>query len=413
MNKTRRNVHIGPPGPAAVAVAECRRMRVVLFLCTLLSCLASAPQSIAADKSTKQKQLNSLLGKIQKLKQAIDVKEDSKSQYIKQLKSIERKIGGVNRQIRAIDKKIVTTKSKLASLRETRLGYQRQLTRENDFLAEQVYAAFTLGRQEKVKLLFSQQDPQNLQRSLVYYQYFANARSTLIAEVKNSIDRIIETEALIEKARAELERNQKALAVQKQQLDQNRVKRKSIIGSLDQQLKKQGGHLNRLEDEADQLQKLIDSIQKIFATAPESEISRKAFAELKGKLAWPVDGKLRRLFGRHKPLSELRWQGIVIEAPNGRHVKAVSHGRVAFADWLRGLGNLIIIDHGNSYLSLYGHNESLFKAAGEWVEAGDVIGSAGSSGGQKKSGLYFEIRKRGKPQNPTGWCKTGNRFASG
>jgi septal ring factor EnvC (AmiA/AmiB activator) len=117
------------------------------------------------------------------------------------------------------------------------------------------------------------------------------------------------------------------------------------------------------------------------------------------------------MFVRYKSGSDLRWQGVIIEAPTGRHVRAVSHGRVAFSDWLRGLGNLIIIDHGNSYLSLYGHNESLYKSAGEWVEPGDIIGSVGNSGGRPDPALYFEIRKKGKPQNPTKWCKSGNQFA--
>jgi len=383
-----------------------------LLLCALFASLILAPQSPAADRSAKEKQLKSVLVKIQKLKQIIDVKEDSKSQYIKQLKSIEGKIGEVNRKLRAINKKIKAKKSELAALRETRLKHQRRLSRENDNLAQQVYTAFTLGREERVKLLFSQQDPQKLQRTLVYYQYFSNARVDLINDVQDSIDKIIETERLIQQARQALEKNQQARSLQKKQLDKDRGKRKSIISSLDQQLKKQGGNLSRLEDEAAQLQDLINSIQKIFADAPEGDISRRAFPELKGKLAWPVKGKLKRLFGRNKPLSNLRWQGVILEAPNGSRVRAISHGRVAFADWLRGLGNLIIIDHGNSYLSLYGHNESLFKSAGEWVETGEVISSIGSSGGQPKPGLYFEIRKRGKPQNPTGWCKASNNFAS-
>jgi septal ring factor EnvC (AmiA/AmiB activator) len=384
-----------------------------LFLSALAACLLASAPAMAEDREVREKQLKTVLGKIEKLKQAIDVKEDSKSKYIKQLKSIERNIGGISQDIRAIGKKIKARKKELAALRETRLQHQRQLSRENDYLAEQVYTAFTLGREEKVKLLFSQQEPQSLQRNLVYYQYFSNARVALINDVQANIDKIIETEELIQQARQELEKDQQALNRQKQKLDKDRGKRKSIIASLDQQLKKQGGSLSRLEDEAVQLQNLIKSIQEIFVDAPETEISRRAFAELKGKLAWPVKGKLKRLFGRNKPLSNLRWQGVMIEAPGGSHVQAVSHGRIAFADWLRGLGNLIIIDHGNSYLSLYGHNESLFKSAGEWVDAGEVISSIGSSGGQKKPGLYFEIRKKGKPQNPTGWCKANNRFASG
>jgi septal ring factor EnvC (AmiA/AmiB activator) len=384
-----------------------------LFLSALAVCLLASAPAMAEDREAREKQLKTVLGKIEELKQAIDVKEDSKSKYIKQLKSIERNIGGISQDIRAIGKKIKARKKELAALRETRLQHQRQLSRENDYLAEQVYTAFTLGREEKVKLLFSQQEPQSLQRNLVYYQYFSNARVALINDVQANIDKIIETEELIQQARQELEKDQQALNRQKQKLDKDRGKRKSIIASLDQQLKKQGGNLSRLEDEAVQLQNLIKSIQEIFVDAPETEISRRAFAELKGKLAWPVKGKLKRLFGRNKPLSNLRWQGVMIEAPGGSHVQAVSHGRIAFADWLRGLGNLIIIDHGNSYLSLYGHNESLFKSAGEWVDAGEVISSIGSSGGQKKPGLYFEIRKKGKPQNPTGWCKANNKFASG
>jgi septal ring factor EnvC (AmiA/AmiB activator) len=384
-----------------------------LLLPLLLAFLVFNTVSMADDKSAREKQLKTLLRKIDKLKQSIDVKEDNKSSYTKQLKSVERKIGKVNQQIRATDKKITAKKSELKALRATRLKHQRQLSQENDYLAEQVYAAFTLGRQERAKLLFSQQNPQALQRNLVYYQYFSNARVALINEVQRNIDKIIATEELIRQAQLDLEQNQKSLGAQIKELKVDLGNRKTIVSSLDKELKQQGGSLSMLQDEATQLQNLIKSIEEIFIDAPESEISQKAFAELKGKLAWPVKGKVKKLFGRNKPQSELRWQGIVIEAPNGRQVKAVSHGRIAFSDWLRGLGNLVIIDHGNSYLSLYGHNESLYKSAGEWVEAGDVISTIGNSGGQNKSGLYFEIRKKGRPQNPTGWCKAKNKFASG
>jgi septal ring factor EnvC (AmiA/AmiB activator) len=389
------------------------KLAFVRILTILLAGLVAAPLSAANDKANKQQQLQVLLKKIDKLKQVIDVKEDSKSRYIKQLKNIERGIGLVNRDISKINTQVKTRKAEMSKLRATRLEHQRKLSREDESLAEQVYSAFTLGQQEKVKLLFSQQQPQTLQRNLIYYEYFSNARVDLINRVQVSIDRIIETETQIRQAQLELQKDQQALASQKQQLGRDLNKRKTIVASLDSQLRQQGGSLSRLKDEATQLQDLINSIQDIFDEAPEADFSLKAFAGQKGKLAWPVKGRVRRLFGRHKPLSDLRWQGVVIEAKNGTPVMAVSHGRIAFADWLRGLGNLVIIDHGNSYLSLYGHNESLFKGAGEWVDAGEVISSIGSSGGQNKPALYFEIRKKGKPQNPTGWCKAGNSFDSG
>jgi len=283
---------------------------------------------------------------------------------------------------------------------------------ENKFLAQQVYAAFTLGQQEKLKLLFSPTDPGMLQRNLVYYQYFSEARVEMIDTVEQNIARVLETEDSINKAQLALKSSHKILQAQKTALDKDQSKRKKIISSIDQQLKKQGGDLNRLEGEASQLQKLISSIQDILIEIPEPKLDRRTFAKRKGDLAWPVKGKVSKLFGKQKKPSNLQWQGIMIYAPAGNHVRAVSHGRVAFADWLRGFGYLIIVDHGNAYLSLYGHNESLFKSAGEWVESGDIIGTIGSSGGQQKSGLYFEIRKKGKPQNPTRWCKTGNNFNS-
>ncbi len=384
-----------------------------LSLVVLVAGLVTGPFAIAADKATSEKQLRSVLREIDKLKQTIEIKEDSKSRYIKQLKTIEGDIGKLGQKIRALGKEIVGKRSELKSLRATRLKHQRQLSRENEYLAEQVYTAFTLGQQEKAKLLFSQQDPQALQRNLVYYQYFSNARVDLINTVQVNIDKIIETEQLIQQARLQLEKNQNVFKKQENQLARDLRKRMTIIGSLDKQLKKQGGSLSRLKDEAAQLQNLIHSIEELFADIPGPEVSRKPFARLKGKLAWPLKGKLSNLFGRTRPESNLRWQGIRIEAASGSHVMAISHGRIAFADWLRGFGNLIIIDHGNSYLSLYGHNESLFKATGDWVEAGEVISSVGSSGGAQKAGLYFEIRKKNKPQNPSRWCKSSNHFTSG
>ncbi|MCP4431082.1 MAG: peptidoglycan DD-metalloendopeptidase family protein [Gammaproteobacteria bacterium] len=387
-------------------------LNIAILSIFLVTVVFTPLATLADQKSQKQKQLRTLQSNISKLKKVIDVKQDSKSRYAAQLRKIEGQIGKFSKKIRNTEKQIRQSKSELDKLRRSRKSHQKKLVQENDFLAQQVHAAYTLGKQEKIKLLFSQKDPAALQRNLIYYQYFSNARVNLIDEIENSIEAILSTESKIGAEKQKLDQNFQILKQQKSKLDKDSNKRKTIINSLGKQIKKQGGQLNQLEDEAKQLQNLIDSISDILTEIPEPDLDRKAFAKLRGKLAWPVKGKLKRMFGRQKPLSNLRWQGVVIEAPSGRHVHAVSHGRVAFADWLRGLGNLIIVDHGNSYLSLYGHNESLFKKAGDWVEPGDIIGSVGNSGGQSRPALYFEIRKKGKPQNPSKWCKSGNQFAS-
>lgn len=382
-------------------------------LITALLCagLMATPSS-ASEIDQKQKDLLELQQRIAHLKQIIDVKQDSKSRYIKQLKDIERDIGKISREIRTTSSKIERNNAELKTFRRTRQGFQQKLSLENERLSQQVYAAYTLGKQERIKFLFSQQDANVLQRNIVYYRYFSNARVDLIDQVQINIDNILETENKITRTRQSLENNRQLLKDQKISLDKDSNKRKTIISSLDQQLKKQGGYLGKLEDDAGELQNLIRSIEEILVAIPEPLLEKKPFASLRGKLAWPVQGDVNKLFARSKPLSNLRWQGVMIDAPSGSHVKAISSGRIAFADWLRGLGNLIIIDHGNSYLSLYGHNESLFKSAGEWVESGDIISSIGSSGGLQKPSLYFEIRRGGKPQNPTLWCKKGNAFSS-
>lgn len=382
-----------------------------IFLSVFLSLCLFSPAT-ANDKAKSEKELKALQKKITKLQETIEVKQNSKSAYVKQLKTIEKSIGHIGQSIQVSKKKITANKSELKKLRQAKKKSQAELSNENSALAQQVYSAYTLGKQEKVKLLFSQQDGGSLQRDLIYYQYFSNARVDLIEKVQANIDSILKTEAEISKVRKSLEASQQKLENQKAQLIKDGAKRKTIIASLDKQLKNQGGLLGKLQGDARELQSLIQSIEEILIESPEPRFENKPFAKLKGQLAWPVKGKVKKLFGRQKQLSELRWQGILIEAPAGRYVKAISGGRIAFADWLRGLGNIIIIDHGNSYLSLYGHNEALFKSAGEWVEAGDIISSIGSSGGQKKPGLYFEIRKKGKPQNPTRWCKNGNYFSS-
>ncbi|NNE64628.1 MAG: peptidoglycan DD-metalloendopeptidase family protein [Gammaproteobacteria bacterium] len=379
----------------------------------LLLSIVFAPSTILADqKSQKEKKLRALQSEISKLKKVIDVKQDSKSRYALQLRKIEGQIGQLSKKIQTTKKQIKQSRKELDKLRNSRKTYQKKLVQENDLLARQVHAAYTLGKQEKIKLLFSQKDPAVLQRNLVFYQYFSNARVNLINEVETSIEKILSTESKISAEKEKLDNSYRLLKQQKVNLDQDSEKRKNVISSLSQQIKKQGGQLDQLEDEARQLQNLIDSIGDILTEIPEPDLDRRVFSTLRGKLAWPVEGKVKRLFGQYKSQSDLRWQGVVIEAPTGRHVRAVSHGRVAFSDWLRGLGNLIIIDHGKSFLSLYGHNESLFKSAGDWVEPGDIIGSVGNSGGRSSPALYFEIRKKGKPQNPTKWCKSGNQFAS-
>ena len=214
----------------------------------MLTCLLAAPLTLAEDKAARQQQLDRLLKQINKLKEAIDVKEDSKSAYIKQLKNIESSIGKVNRNIGKIADQVAARKQELSALRKTRLEHQRKLSRENEYLAEQVYTAFTLGRQERVKLLFSQQNPQTLQRNLVYYEYFSKGPGrTDQRSAGQHRRRSCETEGRIRDRHAGAgKRSQAADHSKRHRLDKDLKSVNQIIASLDKQLKQQGGSLSRL-----------------------------------------------------------------------------------------------------------------------------------------------------------------------
>ena len=365
-----------------------------------------------ADHSSKQKELDKLKSRIEKLRETIEVKEKSKSSSVLQLRRIEQKIGRLGGDIRKTNQALRDRKRSLKKLEQDKKAINRRIGEHSDQLSSQLYAAYTLGEQEQIKLLFSQQNTSQLQRNLTYYRYFNRNRLQLIEKARENHRQLVENENLIRQAQLDLERILKQQKTQKQTLTRDRSQRKKILASLEKELKQQGRDLSRLEQNAKHLSDLIESLSEILTDIPAEPPEHKSFSRLRGKLAWPVKGKVLNHFGKAKPPSNLRWQGVIIRAPVGNNVRAVSHGRIAFADWLRGMGNLIIIDHGDGYMSLYGHNQSLFKSTGEWVEAGEIIASIGNSGGQKNAGVYFEIRKKGRPQNPSTWCKAANWFAT-
>jgi septal ring factor EnvC (AmiA/AmiB activator) len=188
------------------------------------------------------------------------------------------------------------------------------------------------------------------------------------------------------------------------QLEVQRQNREQVLVQLNTQLDNQGGELKHLQTDEKQLQALVRSLQELLSDIPVEASQQKPFKALKGQLRWPARGQLVKRFGSLRGNSGLKWQGVLIEAPEGGQVRAVSKGRVAFADWMRGFGLLLIIDHGDGYMSLYGQNEALYKEVGEWVDSGEVVATLGASGGQTEAGLYFEIRHNGHPVNPLSWC---------
>lgn len=381
----------------------------VLFSYLLIALLFGQYSYANTDKKQqKQKELTTLQKKIKKLQQTIAVKQSSKSQYVKQLRSIEKNIGQINKQIRSTENEINDADKQIEQLKKEEQTLSARLKISQKSLQKQIYGAYTQGNNSRIQMIFNQEDPTLFQRNLSFYQYFSEQQANLIKSVRQDLALLNQTRNKIETVQQQQKANRKQLIAQKNELKNDRKQRENIVANLDQQLQKQGHQLNTLKEDEETLKNLISSINEIFRK--NQETTQKPFHTLKGKLPWPTEGKIRAMYGRLKPLSNLKWQGHMIYAQQGQYVRAVASGRVAYSDWLRGFGNLVIIDHGNGYLSLYGHNQSLFKEAGDKVIQGEIISSAGDSGGIKKSGIYFEIRKKGRPQNPSLWCNRKNRF---
>lgn len=364
--------------------------------------LTAITSPAALGKPTDQQRLEAVRAQIRELQSVLKRSHTKRGELQDNLQRIETQLGDVAGSLHRIDGELEQGTRELKALKTRRGKLRGDLTEQRGLLAAQVRAAYAMGRQEQIKMLLNQQDPARVGRVLVYYDYFNRARAQQIGQVRTTLQELDQVELRITSKNVELATLRDRQLNEQQTLQEGRKARQTLLDHLNRDIKTTGGQLARLQEDEQRLVRLLQDL----ARRPAAEnAERTAFAKLRGKLQWPTNGKLAVRFGERRPVGKLRWQGVLIDAPEGREVHAISHGRVAFADWLRGFGLLLIIDHGDGYMSLYGHNQSLFKETGEWVEPGEVIASVGASGGQSESGLYFEIRKNGRPVNPQRWCE--------
>jgi septal ring factor EnvC (AmiA/AmiB activator) len=288
-------------------------------------------------------------------------------------------------------------------LQEERSRREADRDRTRVDLTAQVRSAYMMGRSEPLKMLLNQRSPSQFQRNLTYYGYFGRDRAKKINLITQNIAEIDELARQIEQQDSQLAQLEEQRQRRVQELDKARRQRGQVLASLQVESRNRGSQLKRLQQQQQQLENLLAELRRATEATPFDP--NDPFARLRGRLSWPVAGKVETRYGDNIA-GGLRSNGIEIAADRGATVRAVHEGRVIFADWLSGRGLLIILDHGNGYLSLYGHNEQLFKQAGATVQAGEAIATAGDSGGRARPGLYFEIRRAGKPVNPSGWFKS-------
>jgi septal ring factor EnvC (AmiA/AmiB activator) len=278
---------------------------------------------------------------------------------------------------------------------------QAELAIESAELAEQVRAAYMSGGQERFRLLLNQRDPATIGRLLSYYRYFNDYRAGNIKVVNDHINELATLRSQVAAEEARLAGLARERYDELGKLNAAQESRRSLLSTLQGRMASESREIEQLAAQEKDLARLIDELTSILSDYPIS--SEDPFSSHKGRLTWPVAGTLLHDFGQPRVSNNLKWNGVVLAAPRGREVRAVYHGRVVFSDWLAGLGLLVIVEHGEGYMTLYGYNETTMKNAGDWVAPGDVIATVGDSGGQARSALYFEIRRGTAPINPRDW----------
>ena len=383
---------------------ERKPRRWVVVLSLLLT--AAAGRLVVAQGVRAQKASAAEVHKqIESLQRRVTREVTERDENARALRTLELNITASGRKLAKVQADLREQQAKRRSLGTQERQAGERLEAERAALAAQVRMSYMTGRQEIFKLLLSQETPADLGRMLVYYDYFNRARSERIADVGAQVSELKDLGAESAGVERELAALEKTQSAELTALGHSRDERRDLLAKLDATIKDDNSEIARLADEEKRLRKLADEISQMTAGFPVDP--DQPFERLKGKLAWPVQGRLVGDYGQPRAGGPVKWNGVEIEASQGAPVRAVYHGRVEFADWLPGLGLLIIVDHGDGYMSLYAHNETLLKESGDWVEPGEAIAQVGDTGGQARPSLYFEIRKNGKPVDPHAWI--GNR----
>lgn len=349
----------------------------------------------------KEQELEEVRERISSLKQSMDAASSQRDKVTGELQAAEVSIAEKRSRLRDLERERAFTEKRRSELDRKVAANEAELDREIEHLGQQLRAAHMSGDQEQLKLLLNQKDPATLGRLMVYYSYLNDYRSDNIDTVSDRIRELASLRSQVAAEEARLAQIAKTRYAELSRLNNAQEQRKTLLATLRARISNEGQEIDYLAAQEKDLARLIAELTSILSDYPIS--SENPFSEHKGRLTWPVAGNLLHDFGQPRVGGGLRWNGVVMAAPRGREVRAVYHGRVVFSDWLSGLGLLVIIDHGDGYMTLYGYNETLMKNAGDWVAPGDVIATVGDSGGQQRSGLYFEIRKGTQPVNPRHW----------
>ncbi|CAM4475972.1 murein hydrolase activator EnvC family protein [Alteromonas australica] len=354
-------------------------------------------------QDNEQEKLAELQAELRARQQVLDNSKASAKELADVLKASELDIAKVAKKLTQTNDNLRQLQAEQQSLQQEQSSLKAAIRQQQSLLSSQLKSAFMAGHYDYAKMMFYQEDAKTFERVITYYQYLAKARQSEITKFKDNVARLeTVTVSLAEKAASLLalldeQKNQRAVLLTRQN------DRKKTLAKLNQTIASESERIAALQEDEKALREAIEAARIAAQRAAEAaQISLDGLAKLKGKLSAPVEGRVRKLFGNRRQ-GQVRWKGIIIDGEEGDAVKSIASGKVLYADWLRGFGLVAIVDHGEGYMSVYGHNQALLKQAGDDVRRGENLALVGRSGGQASPNLYFEIRHKGKALNPTAW----------
>lgn len=357
--------------------------------------------ALQANTERTKEDLNEVQQQLKNTNQAFKAQRKKLNTIEAKLKSADQAIAKSSKQLKQLTFDITLNKAEQTTLKERIASLETDKKNQQSALAAQLKSAYMTGNHDYGKLLLSQDQVQNVERTLNYYQYLNNARIKELETLKQILIDLENSRQLLAENQVELEALLNVQQTQQKQLLAAKAEQKANYETLRKELNKTQSQLVYLKQNE---QILKQTLEELTIQAQQQEVKLVGLQSTKGKLNWPARGKLKHRFGKLKHGS-LRWKGVLMSASEGAPVKTIADGQVLFADWLKGFGWVIVIDHGEGFMSLYGHSQALLKEVGDKVKAGEQIALVGQSGGQSNPGLYFEIRHKGRAVNPVKWCR--------
>lgn len=411
-------------------------LRLTSMAALMAALLLHAPLVLAEKKPAQPKQaLSDLHQRLESLKKELDHSQEAHKDAADALKESEQAISEANKKLYEINQRQQQNKKNLMQLEADASSTNQLLSQQQKLLSRQLYQQYSHGQPSYLQMILQNERPSEIARDIHYFSYIAKARAELIQNMQGNLAKLTKLNEETAAALKEVDALKQKQVDERQTLQREKQEKSKVVKSLSQQIASQRGEIKKLQRDEKRLSKLVERLARIIPTKPKPKTTKNTtsinvannkktnqiiannsalpsdefaganFATLKGKLRLPVRGDVTNRFGASREDSGVSWKGLFIKANEGAEVKSVASGRVVFADWLRGFGNLVIVDHGDGYMSLYGYNQAILKQAGEVVRSGDAIASVGNSGGNEANGVYYELRLQSRPFDPLTWSR--------